>query len=204
LNLLVGFSIRFQRGCFKLHSEVEVKFKVDDPVHAERLLESHGFRRVGECLEVDHYYNHPCRDFRETDEALRIRLRTCGSTKALALTYKGPRETGVQYIKVRREIELQVDPSEFEKLKSLFESLGFKLVLSFAKRRVLYEGTGVKATLDELLGVGYFLELELVSGDMRGVFKSLVGEFIEKHGFEPIDKTYLEICLEINTCRLME
>jgi len=78
-------------GCWSLVSEVEVKLRVENPLLTTRLLEETGFSKIYECIEIDYYYNHPCRDFSKTDEAVRIRWRKCNSREFLALTYKGPK-----------------------------------------------------------------------------------------------------------------
>ena len=58
---------------------------------------------VKQEVQEDVYYNHPLRDFRETDEALRVR----SIDGRHYLCYKGPRLSGKA--KVREEIEVTVD-----------------------------------------------------------------------------------------------
>ena len=57
-------------------------------------------------IEVDRYFNHPARDFAETDEALRI--RRIGPVNRI--TYKGPRVDTVT--KTRQELELPLVEGE--------------------------------------------------------------------------------------------
>ncbi|MEZ6108510.1 MAG: class IV adenylate cyclase [Pirellulaceae bacterium] len=82
------------------HVEIEAKFAVRDEANLLGRLEACGFRIEQELDQADYYYNHPARDFRETDEAFRIRV----SGEDLNLTYKGPRLDS--RIKTRSEIEL--------------------------------------------------------------------------------------------------
>ena len=50
--------------------EIEVKFRYKEGVE-EKVKEIAEF--VIEKVEEDMYFNHPCKDFRESDEALRVR-----------------------------------------------------------------------------------------------------------------------------------
>ncbi len=71
--------------------EVEQKYRVQDPPQLIRNLATMGFSERVVELHEDTYLRHPCRDFRATDEAFRVRVvnETC------CLTYKGPREPGI-------------------------------------------------------------------------------------------------------------
>ena len=80
--------------------EVEQKFAVDDHREIQRRLEQLGAHEAGGVEQVDRYFNHPARDFAQTDEALR--LRRVG--EANFVTYKGPKLDAAT--KTRREIEL--------------------------------------------------------------------------------------------------
>ena len=53
--------------------EVEQKFLVDDPEALQNRLIELGASPSPSEQHSDTYYNHPCRDFSETHEALRIR-----------------------------------------------------------------------------------------------------------------------------------
>ena len=79
--------------------EIEIKAMLDTQVSSE-IIESAtdlGFEVCWRGVEEDVYYNGNDRDFRQTDEALRIRTqRTLApsiSTTTL-ITYKGPKEVG--------------------------------------------------------------------------------------------------------------
>ncbi|MCH7990085.1 MAG: class IV adenylate cyclase, partial [Planctomycetes bacterium] len=80
--------------------EVELKFPLDDAERISAQLDGLQAERGAPIEQVDRYFNHPSRDFAQTDEALRIRTMNDRSL----LTYKGPlldAET-----KTRLEIEL--------------------------------------------------------------------------------------------------
>jgi adenylate cyclase class 2 len=73
--------------------EIEVKGYADESVF-ERVREN--FKLIRKEYHEDTYFRHPCRDFAETDEALRIRIRRFNGHFEAFLTYKGPRLTGTQ------------------------------------------------------------------------------------------------------------
>ena len=147
--------------------EVELKFPVSDPADVERRLTGLGATLSAAVDQIDRYFAHPARDFAVTDEALR--LRRVGDD--VVVTWKGPRIDAAT--KTRREIELGVAPSAagasdgaatIARWTGLLEALGFRQVREVAKRRrtaVLHvDGGEIEAALDDVAGLGWFLELE--------------------------------------------
>ncbi|PKP56980.1 MAG: class IV adenylate cyclase, partial [Candidatus Altiarchaeales archaeon HGW-Altiarchaeales-1] len=53
--------------------EVEVKAKINDLEKFEKRLNEINAKFLKKEIQEDIYFNHPCRDFAKTDEALRIR-----------------------------------------------------------------------------------------------------------------------------------
>ncbi|HEY2881269.1 MAG TPA: class IV adenylate cyclase, partial [Pirellulales bacterium] len=109
------------------------------------------------------YFNHPARDFAQTDEALR--LRQVGQLNFI--TYKGPKLAAAT--KTRREIELPL-PAGAESSAGFAEiltSLGFRAVAEVRKIRrqlhVEWAGREVEIALDDVAGVGQYVELELIA-----------------------------------------
>ena len=151
--------------------EVELKFRLIDPAAVESRLTALGARFSEPIAQVDRYFAHPARDFAATDEALR--LRSVGDD--VAITWKGPRLAGGT--KTRREIELPLGaiaggrfdgrPVALDRWTELLEALGFCRVLEVAKRRrpgrVAWDGEDVELVLDDVAGLGDFLELELLA-----------------------------------------
>ena len=83
-----------------MNYEVELKFRIDDPQRIAGLLD--GLEATPGEIEQhrDTYFNHPARDFAETDEAFRI--RSIGDDNRL--TYKGPLVD--KQTKTRQEVEV--------------------------------------------------------------------------------------------------
>src|SRR5262245_61587146 len=111
--------------------EVEQKFRVHDRDALVKRLNQMG-ARVAETIEqLDHYFNHPSRNFAQTDEALR--LRQVGQSNFI--TYKGPKLDATT--KTRRELELSL-PSGSDALAQyaeLLTALGFRPVAQIHKTR---------------------------------------------------------------------
>ena len=149
-----------------MHFEVEQKFPVDDAAALQgRLREVGATQRAtagqGSIEQVDRYFNHPARDFASTDEALR--LRRVG--EANFITYKGPKLDAAT--KTRREIELPLaaGAEAAAGYVELLEALGFRSVAEVSKTRRLFDipwqGCTIEAALDDVVGLGTFVELEL-------------------------------------------
>ena len=149
--------------------EVELKFAVSGRAALERRLVEMGGRLAEPQEQVDRYFAHPCRDFAQTDEALR--LRRVGDS--VAITWKGPRIDAAT--KTRREIELELAPlpaaldagPTLSSWTELLEALGFRRVMEVAKRRqplrLVWQGAEVDVALDTVAGLGEFLELEIMA-----------------------------------------
>jgi adenylate cyclase, class 2 len=143
--------------------EVEQKFPVADLADLEKRLRNLGATISSPHAEADLYFAHPARDFRQTDEALRVRRKG----EKTFVTYKGPKID--QTTKTRREIDLPVPPvaEAASQWQSLFEALGFQPVTEVRKSRrkatIPWQGRDVEGSLDEVEGVGSYFELELIA-----------------------------------------
>ncbi|WP_297063927.1 class IV adenylate cyclase [Thermococcus sp.] len=149
--------------------EVEVKGYGNNDVF-EKVREN--FKFIRKEYHEDTYYQHPCRDFSKTDEALRIRVRRFNGHFEAFLTYKGPKIDPRS--KTREEIEVPIeDPDAHARI---LESLGFREVLTVEKvREKYYVERGITLTLDEVEGLGKFVEIEAITDD-----KSKVPELVER------------------------
>ena len=113
----------------------------------------------------DTYFNHPARDFAETDEAFRIRSIGDGNR----LTYKGPLVD--KQTKTRQEVEVgcEAGAAGRDKLQEMLIALGFRKVRTVVKRRTPYhldwQNRPVEVTLDDVEGLGTFVELETIAAE---------------------------------------
>ena len=177
--------------------EVELKFPLADPHDVLARLASLGAIAALPVEQVDRYFNHPARDFGETDEAFRI--RSVGD--ANCVTYKGPRVDSAT--KTRREIEVSfVDGSEAaSQMAEVWRSLGFHFVgevrktrtpLSLDWRQRVYE-----LALDEVPPLGTFLEIELLADEAgRDAARDAILALASELGLTNSERrSYLELVL---------
>ena len=178
--------------------EVEQKFPVDNLRAVEERLGELGAEITDERVEVDRYYNHPARDFAETDEALRI--RRVGT--ANRITYKGPKIDEVT--KTRQELELPLGEGERAAADwmKLLETLGFSTVSEVHKRRrkarVAWQDRTVEVSLDEVTGLGTFVELELVvEEEDLDMARGCIADLADELGLDQSERRgYLHLLLE--------
>lgn len=105
------------------------------PAQAKALpdaLRALGFTEAGTVQETDLYLNGNDRDFRRTDEALRLRtVQTLPEGGAQTLiTYKGPKIDAQS----SSRLELETSVEDFETMKKLLLSLGYRAALTVKKR----------------------------------------------------------------------
>ncbi len=145
--------------------EVEQKFRVLDPSALEKRLAGLDPSPAETMVQVDCYFAHPSRDFARTDEALR--LRRVGDLNYI--TYKGPKLDATT--KTRREIEvgLASGAAAAAETDQLLRAMGFSRVAEVTKRRVhstvRWQQWEVGISLDEVTGLGTFVELEIMVSD---------------------------------------
>jgi len=143
--------------------EVEQKYPLADPAMMRQSLAELGAAFAAPVEQADVYFAHPSRDFKETDEALRI--RRVGNENFI--TYKGPKLDSTT--KTRREIELPLAAGDegFRAFAELLEVLGFCRVFEVRKERVAgtlaWTGIDVHVSLDTVERLGNYLELEVVT-----------------------------------------
>jgi adenylate cyclase class 2 len=150
-----------------------------------------------EVLEIDDYFQHPCRDFGLTDETLRLRRDERKEQVRIYLTYKGPRETS--YMKVREEINIELASSKCHDemmMKILLEKLGFKHIATIEKKRIEYDCKFYTASLDIVKDLGLFVEFELKPeanpNELFGDIEKILDQNVE---LELVEQTYLELFL---------
>jgi adenylate cyclase class 2 len=167
--------------------EVEVKARCGPEV-VDKIL-ALGATLKGTEHHQNIYFNSPIRDFRETDEALRIRIKEQGA----CLTYKGPKLDS--QTKSRLELTVVVDdPLNIEKILA---ELGFQPSGKVRKQRTKYTLGEITFALDEVEGLGSFLEIEALAEDDWTAKQDWVLEILHQLRLgESIRKSYLELLEE--------
>ncbi len=136
--------------------EIEIKTQITAPDKIPlffQKIKQKGYVEKKVEIENDYYYNHPCRDFSKTDEALRIRVLK----HEVQLTYKGPKISS----KSKTRVEHEVTVNSEEEMKNILEKLGFIFVARVYKERKVFTKKGMILTVDYLPEVGWFSELEI-------------------------------------------
>lgn len=182
--------------------EVELKAHVTRGGEARilALLPSLGFLGGPSLIEEDQYYNGIGRDFGETDEALRIRLQTRDGVSRAAVTYKGPKFDADS----RTRKELEFDVSDALVADEALLALGFTPVMRVKKRRRVFTRGDITLCLDDVHGLGTFLELEtLVERPPIEPALSSLMDVLRSLAIPPDQlerRSYLEMLLSTPTC----
>ena len=179
--------------------ELERKSRADHTRLRDRLAEL-DVGRASVRSQVDTYFDHPCRSFATTDEALRLReersLENNEAVPSCQVTYKGPRVTSET--KTRFEGETEVE--DYEELRTILERLGFSVVGTVEKQRATYEATGIQICLDTVENLGEFVEIEThATEDAVAEGNARIDRWTERLGLgetEPIVTPYLELLIE--------
>lgn len=125
------------------------------------------FQYSGSVIESDVYFNGIDRDFSKTDETFRLRKVERETNTSVFVTYKGAKLN--KAIKARKELEVSV--SDYGTMLGVISSLGFKEAAHVKKQRYYYTDGSITATLDDVNGLGEFLELEILAPDQDDVDK---------------------------------
>jgi adenylate cyclase class 2 len=144
--------------------EVEQKYAVPDRVILELQLDKLGIVWGETVQQRDAYYNHPVREFSQTDEAIRIRT----SAGKHCITYKGPRID--QTTKTRQELEIPLgEHATADAAEQLLVALGFTYVAVVKKTRrtgiLAWQDQPLTVAIDEVVGLGTYIEIELLASE---------------------------------------
>jgi len=172
--------------------EIESKYRSPGNDKIEKALARMGAKKIAEETIEDVYLAHPGRDFGKTDEALRLRKKSEGAE----LSYKGPRMK-VERAKAREEINLRIDNALTA--QRIVERLGFKEICVVRKNRKSYALDRLRIDVDDVEGLGEFIELEILteSPERSEELLELAGKELALVNLEP--RTYLELILDKKT-----
>lgn len=184
--------------------EVEVKVPIMSSEEMKQKLLDSGASQLNSEVQVDTYFDHPCRTFQETDEAVRVRTRKPLDDAELdlshapnELTYKGPKIDQ----KTKTRLEYSVDINDFNAITAILENLGFKSVATVTKKRTFYNLREITISIDDVEHVGLFLELESIVHEKSEVesAKRTIFELLDELGIDPnqsVRESYLELYLD--------
>ncbi len=136
-----------------------------------------------EKYEEDIYFSSPIRDFKETDEALRVRY----SGENTILTYKGPKLDKIS--KSREEFEAFVSGD----IEEILQKLGYRMVLNVRKKRRVYAYREFTVSIDDVEDLGEYIEVELKSDNLQDIKK--IEDLFNLLFLESERRSYLELLL---------
>lgn len=178
--------------------EVEMKFRLTSPAEIRAQLEGLGVTFSGPIEQRDMYFNHPSRDFAQTDEAFRI--RSIGEENRL--TYKGPKVDAQTKTRQENEVSIEKGDAAREQMAAMLTSLGFRQVRTIIKYRqsghLFWEGVTIELAIDDVPSIGQFIELEAIADDSgwQTVRDSLVRLAEKLLLTDPERRSYLELHIE--------
>ena len=150
--------------------EIELKLRLSDPeALTQKLIELRAQTR-GTRTQVDILYESPVVNFKERDQALRLRSETINGHTTSILTFKGTPHFTPEGHKVRDEFETPVENGDT--MRRIIEALGFREGAVLEKTRESYTLDTVSVEIDRLR-FGTFVELEGTSDAIERVRKTL-------------------------------
>lgn len=165
--------------------EIEIKCYCDDADNVKSLLKDIGAEFIENRNESDIYFNHPARNFGDTDEALRLRT----VNNKCKITYKGPKVSKITKARVEHETEA----GDFESMKNILLSLGFSESGSIEKVRDVFSYNGTEISIDYVAGLGTFVEIEKI-GELKDEIEKELFDTASKLGLTKFERrSYLEL-----------
>lgn len=189
--------------------EVEIKVKISDPDKMREKFVKNGGKYTKSLHHEDTYFNMPkgLRNFRETDEALRVRKSTefhidrkePANDPRYFITYKGKKIDTIT--KSRREMEVEIEDGDT--MREIFRNLGFREVFTVKKERKLFDfihkGNKIEALIDYLPRLDqHFIEVEYLTDSEEKISEArdFLFDFLKLLDInkeESITKSYLEL-----------
>lgn len=165
--------------------EIEIKCYCDDDEKVKQKLSDMGARFVEKRRESDLYFNHPSRNFKETDEALRLR----NVNEKCRITYKGPKVS----LTTKARIEHETEAGDFKTIRSILLSLGFIESGLVEKDRSVFSYNSMEISIDYVDGLGTFVEIEKI-GELKDEIEKELFDTASKLGLTKFErKSYLEL-----------
>ena len=183
--------------------EVEIKLKIEDSGELIKKLKDQHFTAGKTVWESDLHFTSEHRNMKACDEALRVRCVEEKDTgkQAAYLTYKGKNLDTCSM--TRKEVELEI--SDGETGVELLKSIGFYPTTPVEKLRQYFHREQMTACVDQVTGLGDFLELEIIVEDetKRAAALSEIETLLVKLGYTMQDTTrtsYLSMLEEAFPC----
>jgi adenylate cyclase class 2 len=188
----------------KMASRIELEASYHLGENYEDILEKikeQNFKLVEDSVEEDTYF---------TDKNLEfVKSRTCLRTRKtnedfLELTYKPKTDNSTEKYG-KKEVNLRLDPKDYEDTKYVINQLGYIEYVSFKKYRQVYSkninGFEYNIMIDKIDGVGNFIELEILANteEEKEKLRTELDKFVERMNCNKLkekEKPYRDIVKE--------
>lgn len=151
--------------------EIEAKLKVGSLDQVRHGIVGTDARFLGQVQQEDDYYDDPHGIFTGSDRCLRVRRESGIKGQRTILSYKGPRQPSM--FKARDEIQVQI--LDGQPIGELLSAVGLHKSLTVRKRRMLWQVDNCLVCLDEVEGLGGFVEIEGPDEDSIAKIQHLLG-----------------------------
>ena len=171
--------------------ELERSYILDE-VEEKRIMEKikqEKFKLVSEEVEEDTYFS--------DEDMYFVKNRICLRTRKindnyLELTYK-PKSTEETEKYGKKEVNIELKVKDYDDIKYIIKQLGYIEYVSFKKHRTTYTKTinGIERNimLDELKGIGKFIELEVLSEkENKSKMVSELEDFIDEFECQNLER----------------
>jgi len=185
----LGFYIKFIQISM---IEVEVKVRIEGIEGMEKRIKEQGAEYKGTLKQADEYFDFSDMRIFNSGGAFRVRA----AEGCYRVTYKGCKKD--KETTSREEIEIEVESRE--KVVKILERIGFIRLCEIKKKRKVYHLADLKISLDEVEGLGSFMEIEGMANS-EGEYRKKRGEIfrlLDKLGVSSGDisqKSYMEMAL---------
>lgn len=156
----------------KDNTETELKLIIDSPEEVIQKLKKAGAKELGllEQEDIIWDYAQKGKSFDDKKQSLRLRLQLGENDSRAIVTFKEASFVDLRGIKTRREYNIVV--SDFDAMRKVLESIGFKKALVVRKKRRVFRLGDLEITVDEL-PFGNYVELEGEKRDIKEAIKKL-------------------------------
>ena len=168
--------------------EVEVKLPIPDPEEIKNRILEAGFKEQRFIEERDTYFDNARGDIRANGEALRVReTKDCRTGKKQAqINYKG-KKLDTQTM-TRRELETGVEDGAV--CREILQAIGYSPAEpEVIKIRTMLQKDFITACLDNVRGLGDFLELEILveSEEKKDAALGQIKDILNSLGYQVSD-----------------
>lgn len=132
------------------HLNIEIKARCTEPQHIRRVLQQHNARFVGTDTQIDTYFKVP---------AGRLKLRQ-GTIENALIYYRRLDQSGPK----QADVWLYPCPNGPAMKELLTAALGLRVEV--IKRREIYFIENIKFHIDQVEGLGNFVEIEAIDSDL--------------------------------------